>query len=113
MNIPSRPATEIKAKIERLIKKRIETQPHLKTAGSCFKATSDGTPAWKLIDAAGLRGLKIGDIQVAEKHANFLLNVGKGTFIDAVTIVKKIREKVPEIAGIEMRFYSSNGQVVL
>jgi UDP-N-acetylmuramate dehydrogenase len=111
LNVPSRPEAEVKAEIERLLKKRIETQPHLKTAGSCFKALPDGTPAWQLIEKAGLRGTKVGGVQVSEKHANFLLNVEKGTFMDAVQMTKLIREKVPQIAGIEMRFYDAKGHL--
>jgi UDP-N-acetylmuramate dehydrogenase len=113
LTVPSRPAADVKAEVERLLKRRIETQPHLKTAGSCFKALPDGTPAWKLIDAAGLRGLRIGGVQVAEKHANFLLNVEQGTFADALAIVRKIRDSVPQIAGVEMRFYGEEGRVVV
>ncbi len=112
LKIPSRPAADVKAEIERLIKKRIETQPHIKTAGSCFKALPDGTPAWQLIEKAGLRGKKIGGIQISEKHANFLLNVEKGTFTDALAITKLIRENVPQIAGIEMRFYGEDGRIL-
>ena len=111
LNVPSCPEAEVKAEIERLIKKRIETQPHLKTAGSCFKALPDGTPAWQLIDKAGLRGTKIGGIQISEKHANFLLNVEKGTFEDATKITALIKEKVPQIAGVEMRFYDRTGGI--
>lgn len=111
LTVPSRPEADVKDEIESLLKKRFETQPHLKTAGSCFKALPDGTPAWKLIDAAGLRGTKIGGIQIAEKHANFLLNVEKGTFKDAMTLTELIRKKVPEIAGIEMRFYGEDGKI--
>ncbi len=112
LRVPSRPEADVKAEIERLIKKRIETQPHIKTAGSCFKSLPDGTPAWQLIDAAGLRGTKIGGIQISEKHANFLLNVEKGTFEDAVKITGLIKEKIPEIAGIEMRFYDTEGRLI-
>ena len=111
LKVPSRPAAEVRAEIERLLKKRIETQPHIKTAGSCFKSLPDGTPAWKLIDQAGLRGTIIGGIQISEKHANFLLNVEKGTFEDAVNATRIIREKVPEIAGIEMRFFGRDGRI--
>src|SRR5262249_39746121 len=101
----------IKAEIERLINKRIETQPHLKTAGSCFKSLPDGTPAWQLIDKAGLRGLTIGGVQVSEKHANFLLNINRGTFSDALQVMQKIRESIPQIASIEMRCYDERGQI--
>lgn len=109
LNIPSRPAAEIKTEIERLLRKRIETQPHIKTAGSCFKSSLDGTPAWKLIDAAGLRGTTIGGVQIAEKHANFLLNTGGGTFEDVTKITALVKEKVPEIASIEMRLFKTDG----
>lgn len=112
LEVPSRPEAEVKTEIERLIKKRIETQPHLKTAGSCFKSTTDGTPAWKLIDAAGLRGHTQGGVQIAEKHANFLLNIDKGTFNDVVTISKLVMKKVPGIAEIEMRLYGEDGHIL-
>jgi UDP-N-acetylmuramate dehydrogenase len=110
--VPSRPAKEIKAEVESLLKKRIETQPHIKTAGSCFKSLTDGTPAWKLIDAAGLRGQRFGDVQISEKHANFLLNIGKASFQDIVSATRTIRRRVPEIAGIEMRMYGNDGRIV-
>jgi UDP-N-acetylmuramate dehydrogenase len=112
LRVPSRPGPEIQATIESLLKKRIETQPHLKTAGSCFKALPDGTPAWKLIDAAGLRGKQVGGIQISEKHANFLLNVEKGSFTDAIAITELIKKTVPQIAGIEMRFYGEDGKLL-
>jgi UDP-N-acetylmuramate dehydrogenase len=108
LTAPSRPQAEVKAEIERLINKRIETQPHLRTAGSCFKAVGQ-TPAWKLIDAAGLRGLQIGGIQIAEKHANFLLNVAQGSFADAKAIVEKVRSGIPEPLSVEMRFIENDG----
>ena len=112
LKVPSRPEAEVKAEIEQLIKKRIETQPHLKTAGSCFKSLPDGTPAWKLIDKAGLRGKKVGGIQISEKHANFLLNVEKGTFEDATAAVTLIRKEVPQINGVEMRFVTEDGSLL-
>ena len=112
LKIPSRPMVDVKNTIETLIKKRIETQPHLRTAGSCFKSLADRTPAWKLIDAAGLRGTQIGDVQIAEKHANFLLNLGKANFTDAVKMVELVRERVPEDLDVEMRFIDERGSMV-
>lgn len=112
LEVPSRPEADVKAEVEKLLKRRFETQPHIKTAGSCFKALSDGTPAWKLIDAAGLRGHKEGGVQIAEKHANFLLNVEKGTFADVVRLTDLVKKKVPQIAEIEMRLYGEDGRIV-
>lgn len=110
--VPQRPTDEVQAEVQRLLQRRLDTQPHVKTAGSCFKALPDGTPAWKLVDAAGLRGKTIGGIQIAEKHANFLLNVGNATFADTLEMTALIRRSVPQIAGIEMRLYGNDGQLV-
>ncbi len=108
--IPSGDPVTIKQSIEDLLKKRIDTQPHVRTAGSCFKAVGD-VPAWKLIDAANLRGTKIGDIEIAQKHANFLLNTGKATYADAKKIVELVKEKITEPLDVEMRFVEENGSL--
>ncbi len=112
LEVPRGDPAPINAAIERLLKKRIETQPHVKTAGSCFKSLPDGTPAWKLIDAAGLRGLTVGGIQIAEKHANFLLNTGGGTLEDVRAITSRVKAAVPQIAGVEMRLIGNDGHTV-
>ncbi len=110
LTVPSRPAAEVEAEVQRLLQKRIETQPHLKTAGSCFKTVGD-TPAWKLVDAAGLRGFRIGDAEVAEKHANFLLNKGAATYADLKKVVEHIRATVPTHLEVEMRFVEPDGSL--
>jgi UDP-N-acetylmuramate dehydrogenase len=112
LTVPSRDEQAIRNDINAFLKRRLETQPYTKTAGSCFKATKDGTPAWQLIDKADLRGLKIGGIQVSEKHANFLINAEKGTFKDVLALTQKIRQAVPAIEGIEMRLYGEDGTIV-
>ena len=96
--------------VERLLQQRIKTQPHMKTAGSCFKAVGS-TPAWKLIDAAGLRGRQQGGVSVSEKHANFLINEGEATFEDAVSMVKHVRTHVNDPLEVEMRFYDTDGKL--
>ncbi|MFA6039682.1 MAG: UDP-N-acetylmuramate dehydrogenase [Candidatus Peribacteraceae bacterium] len=111
LTLPSRPAAEIKADINALLKKRIETQPHRLTAGSCFKAV-EGTPAWQLIDKAALKGLKVGGVQISDKHANFLINAGGGTFTDLTALIKTVRGKVPALQGIEMRLIGEDGGIV-
>ena len=109
LNASSKPKDEIKSEIDRLLQKRIDTQPHVKTAGSCFLSLSKETPAWKLIDAQGLRGTSVGDIEVSEKHANFLINTGDATFEDAKQMVQKIQAEVPEEMTVEMRFINEKG----
>jgi UDP-N-acetylmuramate dehydrogenase len=109
LNVPSKSKEEIKSEIDRLLQKRIDTQPHVKTAGSCFLSLNKETPAWKLIDAQGLRGTNVGGIEVSEKHANFLINKGDATFEDAKKMVEKIRNDVPEEMTVEMRFVEEDG----
>jgi UDP-N-acetylmuramate dehydrogenase len=108
LNVPAGEPAAVKGNVEALLKKRFETQPHLRTAGSCFKAVG-GTPAWQLIDAAGLRGLTIGGAQVAEKHANFLLNVGNATYADLKAVVGKVKTSISEPLSVEMRFIEPDG----
>ncbi|MDD5469584.1 MAG: UDP-N-acetylmuramate dehydrogenase [Candidatus Peribacteraceae bacterium] len=110
LQMPNRAAKEIQADIERLLQQRMETQPHVKTAGSVFKAIGE-TPAWKLIDAAGLRGKKFGGIEISQKHANFFLNDGGGTFADVHTAIQKVKEVVAEPLAVEMRLYSQTGSI--
>ena len=65
--------------MDRIAAEREASQPlRCRTGGSTFK-NPPGTKAWKLIDAAGCRGLTIGEAQVSEKHCNFLLNLGGAT----------------------------------
>lgn len=109
-DVPSGDPAAIKANIEALLKKRIETQPHLKTAGSCFKAVGD-TPAWKLIDAAGLRGYRVGGVEISPKHANFLMNVGDASFVDAVKLVEHIQKTLANQLDVEMRFVEQDGSL--
>ncbi len=111
LTLPSGDSAVIKANIQSLLQQRIETQPHMKTAGSCFKAVGD-MPAWKLIDAAGLRGLKIGGVEISTKHANFLINVGEATYANAVDIVESVRKKIPQGLEVEMRFVGNDGSLL-
>ncbi|PIP65641.1 hypothetical protein COU77_03835 [Candidatus Peregrinibacteria bacterium CG10_big_fil_rev_8_21_14_0_10_49_16] len=112
LSVPVRPHIEVQTDIDQLLQKRIETQPHIKTGGSCFKSLSDGTPAWKILDAAGFRGRMKGHVQIAEKHANFLLNTGKATFADTKALVEEVRSTVKAPLDVEMRFVGEDGRVV-
>ena len=100
----------IRTEIEALQARRAETQPIKdKTSGSTF-ANPDppGTPnqrsAWKLIDAAGCRGLKVGGAQVSPKHCNFLINTGDATAADLEALGELVRRRVFETQGVELRW---------
>ncbi|OIO54346.1 hypothetical protein AUJ46_03340 [Candidatus Peregrinibacteria bacterium CG1_02_54_53] len=111
LTVPSRPAQAIEREITMLLKKRAVAQPFTRTAGSCFKAFN-GTPAWKIIDAAGLKGLTIGDLQVSEKHANFLVNKERATFADVRALIKTIRERTNQPLELEMRLIEESGSLL-
>src|SRR5690606_24816614 len=80
------------------------TQPvRSRTGGSTF-ANPPGNKAWALIDAAGCRGLRIGDAQVSEMHCNFLINLGEATASDIEALGEEVRRRVRETSGIELRW---------
>src|SRR6201989_1581781 len=74
-----------------------------KTGGSTFKNPPDNS-AWKLIDAAGCRGLRVGGAQVSEMHCNFLINTGAATGHDIETLGETVRARVKENSGIELQW---------
>jgi UDP-N-acetylmuramate dehydrogenase len=74
-----------------------------KTGGSTFK-NPPGHSAWKLIDAAGCRGLRVGGAQVSEMHCNFLINTGEATADDIETLGETVRTRVKENSGIELHW---------
>tara|TARA_Y100000310_G_C20663637_1_gene806218 strand:- start:1361 stop:2224 length:864 start_codon:yes stop_codon:yes gene_type:complete len=108
LTVPQGDPDKIKTEIEYILQQRIETQPHVKTSGSCFKAVGN-TPAWQLIDAVQLRGAKAGGVQISEKHANFLINEGDATFADVVSLIDKVQHTVSEPLEVEMRLIQENG----
>lgn len=74
--------------------RRRDKQPlELPSAGSTFKRP-EGHFAAKLIEDAGLKGLRIGNAMVSEKHAGFIVNVGDASFSDVITLIEKVRKRV-------------------
>ena len=91
--IPGDPEA-IGAEMDAIARAREESQPlRSRTGGSTFKNPS-GHKAWALIDAAGCRGLKVGDAQVSEKHCNFLLNLGSASSADIEALGEEVRRRV-------------------
>ncbi len=82
-----------------IFKKLRQNQPKEPSAGSCFKNPPNNF-AGKLLDIAGLKGFKIGDMAFCENHANFLINLGNGTFEDAIKLIELAKKKVFEQSGI-------------
>jgi UDP-N-acetylmuramate dehydrogenase len=100
---PGEPAA-IGAEMDRIAAEREASQPlRSKTGGSTFK-NPPGRKAWQLVDAAGCRGLRIGDAQVSEKHTNFLLNLGTATSADIEALGEEVRRRVKAHSGIELEW---------
>ncbi len=82
--------------------KRINTQPlNYPNVGSIFR-NPEGYSAGKLIDDLGLKGYKIGDAGISEKHANFIVNLGSATFEDVISLIDYIKAKVKETYDIDL-----------
>jgi UDP-N-acetylmuramate dehydrogenase len=95
---------EIKKTLEEQLEYRKAHQPiNKKTAGSTFK-NPEGLAAWKLIDEAGCRGLKVGDAEVSDMHCNFLINKGNATAEDIEKLGEMIVEQVKEKTAITLEW---------
>ena len=93
---------EILAKIKEYTKARVEKQPlEYPSAGSTFKRP-EGYFAGKLIMDAGLRGYRIGDAQVSEKHCGFVINRGNATATEIKTLMENVAKKVKEEFGVDL-----------
>jgi len=94
----------IGAEMDAIARAREESQPlRSRTGGSTFKNPS-GHKAWALVDAAGCRGLQIGDAQVSEKHCNFLLNLGSATSADIEALGEEVRRRVEAKTHISLEW---------
>jgi len=91
---------KIKQKMKAYLNHRIETQPlKLPSIGSIFK-NSKGFFAAELIEKCGLKGKKVEDVKISEKHANFIVNLGKGKARDVVKLISLIKKKVKGKFGV-------------
>ncbi len=99
---------EIRARMDELREQRVKKQPlEYASAGSTFKRP-EGYFAGKLIQDAGMRGFRIGDAQVSEKHCGFVINRGNATASEIGEVIEEVRKRVYEHSGVllqtEVRF---------
>ena len=93
---------EIRAKMAELMPRRRTSQPlELPSAGSTFKRPATGYAA-AMIEAAGLKGLRVGDAQVSEKHCGFVINRGNATAADVRTLMQNVADIVEEKFGVRL-----------
>ncbi len=84
-----------------MFKKLRDNQPKHPSAGSCFK-NPKGNFAGKLLEDAKLKGYKVGNMAFSKIHANFLINLGGGTFDDALKLIELAQSRVYENSGIRL-----------
>ncbi|MBR2374241.1 MAG: UDP-N-acetylmuramate dehydrogenase [Lentisphaeria bacterium] len=83
-----------KLKVE--LERRRVREPAHRSAGCTFRNVSPLEPAGKLIDESGLRGFRLGDLEISSVHANFIVNHGNGTEADYMQLIRLIRRTVAE-----------------
>lgn len=95
-------SAEIEQNLRELARRRAEKQPlDMPSAGSVFKRP-EGYFAGKLIEDCGLKGFRVGDAQVSEKHAGFIVNLGGATASDVRRLIEYIQERVLREFGVEL-----------
>ena len=93
---------QIRQKCEELLSRRKESQPlEFPSAGSTFKRP-EGYFAGKLISDAGLKGTAVGDAEVSEKHAGFIINKGHASSADIYALIRHVQKTVKEYSGVDL-----------
>jgi UDP-N-acetylenolpyruvoylglucosamine reductase len=102
LELPSKPYKEILAGIRMCNEKRRASQPlNQKSAGCIFKNPPGGS-AGRMIDELGLKGFRVGDAMVSDRHANFFVNAGRATCADMMGLIGAVRERVRAAYGVEL-----------
>lgn len=99
--LDTRPVEELEARAAQYTEHRKRTQPPGATMGSMFK-NPPGDYAGRLIDAAGLKGTRVGNAQISEVHANFFVNLGDASAVDVRALIETARRKVADTLGVEL-----------
>ncbi len=92
---------EIEAQMRKYTARRKASQPPGATIGSMFK-NPPGDYAGRLIEAAGLKGYRIGRAQISPLHANFFVNLGNARSDDVIALIELARRRVQEQFGVEL-----------
>ncbi len=102
LELPAKPFKEILAGIKVCNEKRRASQPlNQKSAGCIFKNPPGGS-AGRMIDDLGLKGHRVGDAMVSDRHANFFVNADRATCSDMLRLIDDVRERVHQANGVEL-----------
>jgi UDP-N-acetylmuramate dehydrogenase len=92
---------ELKARIREFRAQRMNGSPNRPSCGSTFKRPEGDFPG-RVIEAAGLKGTRVGQIEVSPVHANYLVNLGGGTAEEALELIELVKEEVRQRLGVEL-----------
>lgn len=102
LELPPKPFKEILAGIRVCNEKRRSSQPlNQKSAGCIFKNPAGGS-AGRMIDELGLKGHRVGDAMVSDRHANFFVNTGNASCADMMKLIDQVRERVRGAFGVDL-----------
>jgi UDP-N-acetylmuramate dehydrogenase len=91
----------LKARVKEFRAQRMSGSPNRPSCGSTFKRPEGDFPG-RVIEAAGLKGTRVGDIEVSPVHANYFVNLGGGSARDALALIRIVKETVRERLGVEL-----------
>jgi UDP-N-acetylmuramate dehydrogenase len=97
-----RSGVDVKAAIKKTLQKRWSLQPYRERSAGCVFRNPEGMSAGKLIDEAGLKGYRKGQIEISKKHANFFINLGEGKFDDFIRLMDIVQKSVYEQFGVKL-----------
>lgn len=101
--LPRGDGASSREEIKRLLERRMSTQPlNQPNAGSVFR-NPPGDFAARLIESCGLKGHRLGEAQVSEKHANFIVNLGAATAADIESLIETIQARVAARTGVQLQ----------
>lgn len=94
--------TEVRQRMETWLRQRNATQPIGPPSSGCVFRNPEGDHAGRLIDAAGAKGLSVGDAVVSDIHANYIVNRARATTSDVLALIEQIRQRVRQSSGREL-----------
>ncbi|MBA3071939.1 MAG: UDP-N-acetylmuramate dehydrogenase, partial [Nitrospirae bacterium] len=93
---------DVVKRINSFLKQKRETQPLSEMSAGCVFRNPEGTSAGRLIDEAGCKGMRIGDVEVSRVHANFFINKGDAKASDFLKLMDEVKKKVMKVFGTEL-----------
>jgi UDP-N-acetylmuramate dehydrogenase len=93
---------DVSSKIEDFLKRKRESQPLFEPSAGCVFKNPPGLSAGRLIDEAGCKGMRIGDVEVSKIHANFFVNKGNAKASEFIKLMEYVKSRVRDTSGIEL-----------